>query len=192
GMGSRLVFQAGHQWRSDMQHHHALKFVRTGVLNKVAQARGQWHRKDSWRRPAPTPERERAVNWRLYNESSAGLMGEVGIHQVDVVSWFLKEIPTSVIGFGGILAWQDGREVPDTVQAIFEYPGGVRLTYDATLANSFDGAYELFMGSDSALLLRGDRAWMFKEAESPLLGWEVYDRTAKFGYDYGIVLVSNA
>jgi predicted dehydrogenase len=192
GMSTKQVFQAGHQWRSDMQHHHALKFVRTGVLNKVAQARAQWHRKDSWRRPAPTPERERAVNWRLFNESSAGLLGEVGSHQIDVVSWFLKLQPLSVMGFGGILGWPDGREVPDTVQAIFEYPGGIRLAYDATLVNSFEGAYELFMGSDSALLFRGDRAWMFKEADSPLLGWEVYARKEKFGDDTGIALVANA
>ena len=79
------------------------------MLNKVAQARAQWHRKDSWRRPAPTPERERAVNWRLFNESSAGLLGEVGIHQIDNVSWFLKALPTAVSGFGGTLVWQDGR-----------------------------------------------------------------------------------
>jgi predicted dehydrogenase len=189
---AKTVFQVGQQWRSDMQHQHVLKFVRTGVLNKIAQARAQWHRKDSWRRPAPTPEREKAINWRLFHETSAGLMGEVGVHQVDVASWFLKQLPVAVTGFGSILAWQDGRETPDTVQAIFEYPGGVRLNYDATLANSFDGAYELFMGSDSALLVRGERAWMFKEADSPLLGWEVYARKEKFGDDTGIALVANA
>ena len=192
GAGSKQVFQAGEHWRSDMQHHHALKFVRTGVLNKVAQARAQWHRKDSWRRPAPTPERERAVNWRLFNESSAGLLGEVGIHQIDVVSWFLKALPTAVSGFGGTLVWQDGREVADTVQCLFEYPDGIHLVYDATLGNSFDGAYELLMGADSALLTRGDRAWMFKEADSPLLGWEVYARKDKFGDETGIALVANA
>jgi predicted dehydrogenase len=190
--GVKTIFQVGQQWRADPQHHHALKFARTGVLAKVAQARAQWHRKESWRRAAPTPERERALNWRLSHESSAGLMGEVGVHQVDVVSWFLKGLPTAVTGFGGILAWQDGREVADTVQCLFEYPSGVRLLYDATLANSFDGAYELLMGSDSALLLRGDRAWMFKEADSPLLGWEVYARKEKFGDDTGIALVANA
>jgi predicted dehydrogenase len=189
---SKLVFQSGLQWRSDPQHHHALKFVRTGVLNKVAQARAQWHRKDSWRRPAPTPEREQAVNWRLSNATSAGLLGEVGIHQIDVVNWFLKALPTAVSGFGGTLVWQDGREVADTVQCLFEYPGGVHLTYDATLGNSFDGAYELLMGSDSAMLTRGDRAWMFKEADSPLLGWEVYARKDKFGDETGIALVANA
>jgi len=192
GAGSKQVFQSGLQWRSDMQHHHALKFVRTGVLNKVAQARAQWHRKDSWRRPAPTTERERTVNWRLFNESSAGLLGEVGIHQIDIVSWFLKLLPTWVSGFGGTLVWQDGREVADTVQCLFEYPGGVHLVYDATLGNSFDGAYELLMGADSALLTRGDRAWMFKEADSPLLGWEVCARKEKFGDETGIALVANA
>jgi predicted dehydrogenase len=44
GSDSKAVFQVGQQWRSDPQHHHALKFVRTGVLNKMAQARAQWHR----------------------------------------------------------------------------------------------------------------------------------------------------
>src|SRR5207247_7229683 len=35
-------------------------------------------------------------------------------------------------------------------------------------------------------------AWMFKEADSPLLGWEVYARKEKFGDDTGIALVANA
>lgn len=192
GAGAKQVFQVGQQWRSEPQHHHALKFVRTGVLNKIAQARAQWHRKDSWRRPAPTPEREREINWRLSSSTSAGLIGEEGIHQVDVVSWFLKAVPAAVTGFGGILVWPDGRDVADTIQCLFEYPGGVHLLYDATLGNSFDGAYELLMGSDSALLTRGERAWMFKEADSPLLGWEVYARKDKFGDDIGIALVANA
>jgi predicted dehydrogenase len=190
--GGKGVFQAGMQWRSDMQHHHALKFARTGVLNKVAQCQAQWHRKDSWRRPAPAPERERQINWRLSSQTSAGLMGEVGIHQVDIVSWFLNALPTAATGFGGILVWQDGRDVADTVQALIEYPGGIHLLYDATLGNSFGGATELLMGSDSALLMHGDKAWMFKEADSPLLGWEVYARKEKFGDDTGIALVANA
>jgi predicted dehydrogenase len=192
GSNSKQVFQVGQQWRSDPQHHHALQFVRTGVLNKLAQARAQWHRKDSWRRAAPTPDREREINWRLDSKTSAGLMGEVGIHQVDIITWFLKQLPVAVTGFGGVMAWQDGRDVPDTVQCLFEYPGGIHLVYDATLGNSFDGAYELLMGSDSALLTRSDRAWMFKEADSPLLGWEVYARKDKFGDETGIALVANA
>ncbi|HLV79358.1 MAG TPA: Gfo/Idh/MocA family oxidoreductase, partial [Chthonomonadaceae bacterium] len=161
---------------------------------------GQWHQKTSWRRPAPPdpPGRAREVNWRLYKESSSGLPGEIGIHAFDVATWFLKALPVSVTGFGSILQWtEDGMEVPDTVQAIVEYPDNIRYLYDATLANSFDGSYDLFMGSDCAMLLRDQRAWMFKEIDSPLLGWEVYARKDKMsiGDDTmgtGVALVADA
>ena len=66
------------------------------------------------------------------------------------------------------------------------------MAYDATLANSFDGAYELFQGTDAAVLLRDGRAWMFKESDAPSLGWEVYAYKEKVGDDTGIALVADA
>ena len=179
----RQTFHTGLQQRTNPQHKHVLGFVRTGALATIAQAKSTWHKKDSWRRQAPNDTRQAALNWRLKQATSTGLMGEIGIHQVDVTSWFLKKLPTAVTGFGGIMAWNDGRDVPDTVQCIVEYPGSVRLAYDATLANSFDGAYELFQGTDSAVLIRDGRAWMFKESDSTELGWEVYAYKEKVGED---------
>jgi predicted dehydrogenase len=192
GKGMKGVFQAGLQQRANPLYHHVVKFVRTGVVGNVAQARAQWHRKQSWRRAARDPNVERRLNWRLYRESSAGLLGEVGIHQIDAASWFLKKLPTSVVGYGAVLQWDDGRELPDTVQCVLEYPGGVRLTYDATLANSFDGAYEVVMGSDGAVFTREDRSWLFKESDAPQLGWEVYARKDRIGDETGIALVADA
>src|SRR5207302_4265902 len=105
----------------------------------------------------------------------------------DQASWFLKGHPVSVTGFGSVAFWNkdnraapDDREVPDTIQAIFEFPGGIYLGYDATLANSFDANYELYYGSDAAVLLREDKAWMFKETDSPNFDWEVYAPKATF------------
>ncbi len=195
GKFSKQVFQVGQQARANPQHNHVWTFMKIGALGgKVAQARAQWHQKKSWRQAASNPERERAVNWRLQKETSAGLMGEIGIHQVDVASWYLKSLPVSVTGFGAVTFWkEDRREVPDTVQCVFEYPGGTHLTYDATLVNSFDNAYELFMGSDSAVVLRDQRAWLVKESDAPLLGWEVYARKVTVGdQDVGIVLIADA
>ena len=187
------LFHAGLQQRTEPQHLHVLEFVRTGALATVAQIRSQWHKKTSWRRTAPTDDRQRALNWRLAKATSGGLMGEIGIHQVDVANWFLKKTPTAVAGFGGIMAWKDGREVADTVQCVFEYENGVHLSYDATLANSFDGAYELFQGTDAAIFLRGGRGWMVKETDAPALGWEVYAYKEKVGDDQtGIALVADA
>jgi len=70
--------------------------------------------------------------------------------------------------------------VPDTVQAVFQYPGGIYFSYECSLANSFDADYEMFYGTDSAIMLRGNKAWMFKEVDAPLLGWEVYAHKDSF------------
>ncbi len=108
------------------------------------------------------------------------------------MSWFLNAHPVSVTGFGSLIQWKDGRDVPDTVQTIFEYPGGPQLTCECTLANSFDADYEILYGTDAAIMMRGPKAWMFKEVDSPLLGWEVYARKDQFYRETGIALIANA
>jgi predicted dehydrogenase len=188
----KVILHAGLPERTNPQHHHVGKFVETGALATVAQAKAVWHRKSSWRRSAPSDERQNELNWRLDKSVSTGLPGEVGIHQFDTANWYLRAFPKSVMGFGSITAWRDGRQVPDTVQCIFEYPDGVHLAFDATLANSYDGTYELFQGTDAAILLREGRAWMFKEPDAKALGWEVYAFKEQVGDDTGIALVANA
>lgn len=188
----KVNFQAGQQLRSDPQRHFLLDFVRTGAMGRTVMARAQWHKKQSWRRAAPNPAREQAMNWRLSKATSIGLMGEIGLHQLDMVNWFLNARPVSVTGFGDIVFWKDGRDVPDTVQGVFEYPNSIRLVYDCTLGNSFDGDYEMYHGTDAALMVRDNKAWMFKEVDSPLLGWEVYARKDSFYKETGIALVANA
>jgi predicted dehydrogenase len=187
-----LNFQSGLQARSDPQRHFLLQFLRSGAVGTGAMARSQWHKKESWRRTTPNPDREKTTNWRLSQATSAGLMGEIGIHQVDLVSWFLGSRPAAVTGFGSIRAWNDGRDVADTIQAVFEYPDGRNHIFDGTLANSFDADYDMIYGTDAAIMMRGSKAWMFKEVDSPLLGWEVYARKDQFYQETGIALVANA
>jgi predicted dehydrogenase len=190
------VFQAGLQFRSDPQRQFLLPFIRSGALGQCVMGRAQWHKKTSWRATSPRPEREKELNWRLSKETSPGLIAEVGSHPIDQATLFLSGLPTAVTGFGSIAFWKDGRDVPDTIQAVLEFPGGVHMIYDATLANSFDNHYEVLYGSDAAVMMREgqgqSKAWMFKEVDSPLLGWEVYARKETFYEDTGIALVANA
>jgi hypothetical protein len=86
--------------------------------------------------------------------------------------------------------WKDDRDVPDTIQAVLEFPNGVQMIYDASLANSFEGEYEVLYGSDAAVLMRESKAWMFKEVDSPLLGWEVYAPKTTFYKETGITLAA--
>jgi predicted dehydrogenase len=186
------VFQAGLALRADPQRHFLLQFIRTGAIGRNVMARAQWHKKQSWRGTSANPDREKDVNWRLAKDLSLGLAGEIGIHHLDSMAWIIKDLPKAVTGFGGVLHWTDGRQIPDTIQAVLEFPNGIQGMYDATLANSFDGDYEVFLGSDAAIMLRASKAWLFKEVDSPLLGWEVYARKDVFYKETGIALVANA
>jgi predicted dehydrogenase len=185
-----VAFQAGLQGRSNPLYKHVLQFVKSGVLGDVALVNAQWGRKDSWRRAAPTPERERAVNWRL-DKASPGLMGEIGIHQLDLMSMYLGARPSAIVGSGALTAWRDGRETPDTTSCLVDF-GKMRGSVRTTLASSFGGAYTIFQGNNSSLLLKETRGWLIKEADSPLLGWEVYARKESVHDETGIAMVADA
>ena len=162
--------------RSNMQYKHVLHFIKANALGTVAMARSQYHERNSWRRTAPNDTRQAELNWRLVQATSLGLLGEVGIHQLDVANWFLNALPTAISGNGAIMEYKDGRDVQDTVQCVVEYPDNMRLMYDATLTNSFDGVYDAIYGTVLPMQLRDQRAWMFKEADAEPLGWETFAR----------------
>jgi predicted dehydrogenase len=185
-------FQTGLGLRSDPQRKFLLDFIRAGAAGRTVKARAQSHKKQSWRQTSPNPEREKELNWRLSLETSPGLIGEISIHALDNIAWYLGARPTAVTGFGSTILWDDGREVHDSVEAVFEFPKGALVNCEVTLANSFDAEYEMIYGSDAAVMLRGNKAWMFKEVDAPLLGWEVYARKDTFYKETGIALVANA
>ncbi len=188
----RCYFQSGQLLRSDPARHFLLQFIRSGSAGTPIKARAQWHKKNSWRRTSPNAERDKEINWRIQKDISLGLVGEIGVQQLDVLNWMLNVKPNAVTGFGGTLFWQDGRDTDDTVQAVYEYANGMTVNFEATLANSFDSDYEVIYGSDAAVMSRSDKAWMFKETDAPLLGWEVYARKDVFYNETGIALVANA
>jgi predicted dehydrogenase len=189
----KLVFQPGLQQRSHPQIEFLVPFIRAGAIGKYVMVRAQWHQNTSWYRTAPSQEREDALNWRLHKATSTGLLGEEGIHQIDSVCSFLQGRPEAVTGFSStIRAYQDNRDVPDTIQAVFEFPHGVNYFHDLTICNSFEKAYEVYLGVESAMMMRDFKAWLFKEVDARNLGWEVYARHDTFYNETGIALVANA
>ncbi len=186
------VFQTGMQGRTNPIYGLARKFSRSGAIRDLVSFRAQFHKKQTWRTPARDPKDEAALNWKLDPAVSLGLVGEFGVHQFDVFHWFLNAYPTSVSGAGSIQMHADGREVPDTVQCELTFPGNRRLVYEATLANSFDSTYELLHGTMGAIKLSWTAGWMFKEADSPTQGWEVYANRQQFHDEQGITLIADA
>ncbi len=201
---TKLNFQPGLQMRSDPVKHDVLKFIRNGAIGNALMARSQSHSKQSWRRTSPNPDREKALNWRLDKSLSLGLAGEIGIHQIDLMNWFLGEHPAAITGFGALHNWNDGRDVPDTIQSILQYPNQVNFSYDCTLANSFDGDYDMIFGNFGTVMMRYEaslassngkresKAWWFKEVDGPLVGWEIYAAKEQFRHETGLALAAGS
>ncbi len=189
------LLQIGHQRRYNPTYHHALGMIKEGILGEVTHIRALWHRNGSWRRRVPNGEedRERLINWRLYKDSSAGLMGELGSHQLDVCNWFLDSNPISVSGVGGIDFWKDGREVFDNVMCVFQYPNGVKVAYSSLTTNAFDDYYEQIMGTEGTMILTHENdGKLFRERKAEKLVWEGVAHTEEVGKKTAIVLDASA
>jgi predicted dehydrogenase len=143
---SGKVLYIGQQRLFDPKYIKAMELIHSGVIGDVTGIRAYWFRNNDWRRPVPDKSLERKINWRLYNEFSGGLMTELATHQLQVANWALKMIPETVMGFGDIIYWKDGREVYDNVNLIYRYSNGVKLTYESNISNKFNGLEEQILG----------------------------------------------
>ena len=148
---SRKVLQIGHQRMFHPTYLNALRRTKAGEIGSITQIRASWHRNNSWRRPVPADATDRQINWRLYRDSSAGLMTELATHQLQVGNWFLDAVPTRVMGSGSLCFWKDGREVYDHVALIYEYAGGRKLIYTSLLNNARYGCEEQIQGSKGTI-----------------------------------------
>ena len=186
------VFHAGFQGRSNPLYRRTWSLLRAGSLRDIVSVSAKHHQKTSWRFPASDRALERAANWRLDREVSIGLAGELGAQQFDAIHWLVNAWPERVDGAGSIRLWDDGRTVPDTITARLHFPRGIVLDYGATLANSYGDVHEVIHGSNAAVRLAWTNGWLFKEADAPTEGWEVYATRQQFYSEEGIALVADA
>ena len=160
---------------------------KTGLPELARDDKGNPIYRDSWKRVHSEKDKsidykkygydslDQLINWRLYNKTGAGLMAELGSHQLDACSIFLgKKHPLSVTGVGGTYFYTDGREVDDHVFTIFEFPGKgehdrVIVTYSSVNTNAFDGYGEMVMGSKGTMAVSQEKEiLLYKEAGNPL------------------------
>ena len=156
---------------------------KTGLPEYVKDVEGNIVYIDGWKPDIPELDKkvdfakygykslDELVRWRLYNRTGAGLMAELGSHQLDACSIFLgKRHPLAVTGIGGTFFYTDDREVDDHVFTLFEFPGTgkndhVVVTYSSINTNSFDNYGEMVMGSRGTMIVEAEKEiLLYKEA----------------------------
>jgi len=143
---NKRIVQAGSQWVSSDQHKKAREIVVSGKLGKVTKVTASYNRNTStgaWNYPIPLDLREgvnfnwpewlgpapkvayspeRVFRYRKYWDYSGGISTDLFVHLINSIHFLMGvEMPKSVVACGGILFRRDGREVPDTLDALFDY-----------------------------------------------------------------------
>jgi predicted dehydrogenase len=91
------------------------------------------------------------LEFRLYKDFSAGLFDQWLSHASDLVHlWTDEAYPLSVMSNGGVFAWPDGRENPDTCVTAITYPKGFLYTYKTTFGNSYR-SFSRIQGRDGTI-----------------------------------------
>ncbi len=161
-------YQVGTQYHYATWYRETLRQIQAGKLGKITQISAFWHRNGNWRRPVPDSndkKLERLINWRMYRDSSLGLLAELGSHHIAFANEVMGSAPESVVGSGGIDYWKDGRETDDNVQVAYRYPDGQTLTFTSMTTNALEGAQIRVYGTEgSAVLTEGDGV-LYSEAK---------------------------
>jgi predicted dehydrogenase len=172
-----LIVQVGTQHRSEPYQNAAHDFIKTGALGDVTKVEIVWnYHGPRWRgRPEVSQLKEQDTDWRrwllgkpfrpfdprmyfefrLYKDFSSGIPDQWMSHGIDLVHYFLDDsFPRSVVASGGVFAWKDGRENPDTFQALLEYPKGFLVSYSTSFGNDSD-SFTRIMGKAATLINLG-------------------------------------
>ena len=176
-LARNLIVQVGTQRRSEPYQVEAREWYKRGVTGEVSKFEIVWnYHGPRWRgRPEVKQLREEETDWRkwlltkpyrpfdpqlyfeyrLYKDFSSGIPDQWMSHGIDLVHWFMDDhFPQSVVAHGGVFAWHDGRENPDTFQALLEYPKGFLVSYATTFGNDCDSFIRI-MGKKGTLINHG-------------------------------------
>jgi predicted dehydrogenase len=179
------VCQVGIHRRSSPVAREAADLIRSGALGKITVARA-FHIQNEWPKGIGNPadsEPPRGFDWekwlgpapkvpynlnrtfyrfRWFYDYSGGQVTNFGVHYIDFIQWALGQpAPLAVTAMGGKFGGiQDNREIPDTLEAVWQYPGETLVTFsqfNATAAPAgLRGGEIEFRGTKGTLYVQGN------------------------------------
>jgi predicted dehydrogenase len=195
------ILQVGSQGVSSIVYAKARELFQSGALGQVNLIEGWTNRnsvmgalhwpipKDAspqtvdWDRflgsaPKRPFEPARLFRWRLYDDYGTGLTGDLFVHLFSGMHFVTGAPgPSRVYCSGGLRFWKDGREIPDVLVAVFDYPAsGTTPAFNLTLkVNLVDGGVTSewgesgfrFVGHEGLMELGGDSVTVARRPPLP-------------------------
>lgn len=202
----KRVIQVGMQSRSAGYLAEAAAHIRSGKLGEihlvrvfnmmqhpfVKRAKGAvpvpaGYDHDLWCGPAPLHPYDPSRRWLNEWDFSCGPIAGDAVHQLDLARFLIGDphFPDTVVQSGGVNALTDGREVPDTQIALFEY-GKLTLLFEAALWTPYmtktalnrrdKGEMPNWPFNATRIEILGTKGFMYFGRHGD--GWQVFDEKA--------------
>jgi predicted dehydrogenase len=177
---TRRVVQVGIQHRSASFLAEAADAVRSGEIGQVTVAKA-FHVQNEWpggigNPPNTAPPSEAEWNqwlgpapyvpynlnrefyrFRWFYNYSGGQLTNFGVHHMDMIRWCLGQgAPLWVTALGGKFAVHDNREIPDTLEALWQFDGPTLVTFSQYNANGAP-----WNAQNSQVELRGTKGTLY-------------------------------
>ncbi len=131
----------------------------------------------------------RFFRWRNYQAYGTGMPGDLFVHLISGLHFITGSMgPSRIYSSGNLVQWKDGRDVPDVIMAIFDYPETKEHpAFQATLRVNFadgsgGGEYTRFIGTEGVIEM-GWNDFTVKKHKLPQApgygGWDTWNTFTK-------------
>jgi predicted dehydrogenase len=178
---TKQIIQVGSQRVSSIIYAKAKELLAAGAIGKLNMVTARWDRNSSigaWNYTVPldastescdwprflgtAPQipynAEHFFQWRKWKAYGSGVAGDLFVHLFSGTHFITgSHGPTRAMATGGLRFWKDGRDVPDVMLGLFDYPEDFNLSLRV---NFVDGGEEneglIFTGSEGTMEIEGN------------------------------------
>jgi len=179
----KRIFQAGSQRVSSILYAKARDIYASGRLGEVHSIDAQWNRNSpggAWVYPVPPDASPQTVDWdrfiqdapprafdpvrffrwRLFADYGSGLGGDLFVHMLSGIFAItgLNTPPLRAYSSGGLYRYKDGRDFPDFLETIYDFPsanGTIQVHVHCNQNNNDADERISFFGSNGTLVVTG-------------------------------------
>jgi predicted dehydrogenase len=207
---TKAVFQVGSQRVSSLAFKKAKELYQAGAIGQINCIEASFNRQSAlgaWQYTIPLDaspqtvdwnrfqakeiiklpyESNRFFRWRNYREYGTGVAGDLFVHLLTGIHFITdSKGPDKIFSIGDIAYWKDGRNVPDVMNAVIQYPDcKEHPAFQVSLRVNFvsgDGEHSStrITGSEGVMDIADEGGFTIRKNKMPVApgigGWDSFD-----------------
>jgi predicted dehydrogenase len=191
---TQRILQVGSQRVSSIIYNKARELIQAGAVGKITVINAWWDRNinsevmafDATLAPDASPKTidwerflgtapkvpfnvQQFFQWKKWKAYGSGVAGDLFVHLFSGTHFITgSHGPNRAVATGGIRYWKDGRDQPDVLLGLFDYPEGFNLHLRVNFVNGTEeNEGFVFTGSEGMLQITGSAVSLTRLARQP-------------------------